>query len=82
MRFHIENMNCGGCARSVTKTVESEGRRRSRHEDGDSRILRIDRLHLQGARQRRLSRVSGVTADRRPAGNHRRGGTVSTRKDI
>ena len=23
MRFHIENMNCGGCARSVTKAVES-----------------------------------------------------------
>jgi copper chaperone len=23
MRFHIENMTCGGCARSVTKAVES-----------------------------------------------------------
>lgn len=23
MRFHIENMSCGGCARSVTKAVES-----------------------------------------------------------
>jgi copper chaperone len=23
MRFHIENMNCGGCARSVTKAIES-----------------------------------------------------------
>lgn len=22
MRFHIENMTCGGCARSVTKAVE------------------------------------------------------------
>ena len=23
MRFHIENMTCGGCARSVTKAVET-----------------------------------------------------------
>lgn len=23
MRFHIENMTCGGCARSVTKAVQS-----------------------------------------------------------
>lgn len=23
MRFHIENMTCGGCARSVTKAAES-----------------------------------------------------------
>jgi len=23
MRFHIENMTCGGCARSVTKAVEA-----------------------------------------------------------
>ncbi|MEX0405789.1 heavy-metal-associated domain-containing protein [Aquibium sp. LZ166] len=23
MQFHIENMTCGGCARSVTKAVES-----------------------------------------------------------
>jgi copper chaperone len=22
MRFHIENMTCGGCARSVTKAIE------------------------------------------------------------
>jgi copper chaperone len=22
MRFHIENMTCGGCARSVTKAVQ------------------------------------------------------------
>lgn len=23
MRFHIENMTCGGCARSVTKAIQS-----------------------------------------------------------
>ncbi|MCR9195275.1 MAG: heavy-metal-associated domain-containing protein [Hyphomonas sp.] len=23
MRFHIENMACGGCARSVTKAIQS-----------------------------------------------------------
>ena len=23
MQFHIENMTCGGCARSVTKAVQS-----------------------------------------------------------
>lgn len=23
MQFHIQNMNCGGCARSVTKAIES-----------------------------------------------------------
>jgi copper chaperone len=23
MRFHIENMTCGGCARSVTKAIET-----------------------------------------------------------
>jgi copper chaperone len=23
MRFHIENMTCGGCVRSVTKAVET-----------------------------------------------------------
>ena len=23
MRFHIENMTCGGCVRSVTKAVQS-----------------------------------------------------------
>jgi copper chaperone len=23
MRFHIQNMTCGGCARSVTKAVQS-----------------------------------------------------------
>jgi copper chaperone len=23
MQFHIENMTCGGCARSVTKAVEA-----------------------------------------------------------
>jgi len=23
MEFHIDNMNCGGCARSVTKTIQS-----------------------------------------------------------
>lgn len=23
MQFHIENMSCGGCARSVTKAIQS-----------------------------------------------------------
>lgn len=23
MQFHIENMTCGGCVRSVTKTIQS-----------------------------------------------------------
>ena len=23
MQFHIENMTCGGCARSVTKAIQS-----------------------------------------------------------
>ena len=23
MRFHIPNMNCGGCARSVTRAIQS-----------------------------------------------------------
>ncbi len=23
MRFHIKNMSCGGCARSVTKAIQS-----------------------------------------------------------
>ena len=23
MRFHIENMTCGGCARGVTKAIQS-----------------------------------------------------------
>lgn len=23
MQFHIENMHCGGCARSVTKAIQS-----------------------------------------------------------
>jgi copper chaperone len=27
MRFHIKNMNCGGCARSVTKAIERVDRK-------------------------------------------------------
>lgn len=23
MQFHVDNMTCGGCARSVTKTIQS-----------------------------------------------------------
>lgn len=42
MRFHIENMTCGGCARSVTKAVESVDPKASVNADPVTRTIAVE----------------------------------------
>lgn len=42
MRFHIENMTCGGCARSVTKTVETVDPKAKINADPVTKKVTID----------------------------------------
>ncbi len=42
MRFHIENMTCGGCARSVTKAVETVDPKAKINADPLTKTVTID----------------------------------------
>jgi copper chaperone len=42
MRFHIENMTCGGCARSVTKAVETVDAKAKVNADPVTKKLTIE----------------------------------------
>ena len=41
MRFHIRNMTCGGCARSVTKAIQSADRLAKVTTDPATRTVEI-----------------------------------------
>ena len=42
MRLHIENMSCGGCARSVTRAVEAVDPRARVDADPLTRTVTVD----------------------------------------
>ena len=42
MQFHIENMTCSGCARSVTKTIQSVDRGAVIKADPENRKVDVD----------------------------------------
>ena len=41
MQFHIENMTCGGCARSVTKAIQSVDPAAEVNVDPDARTVDV-----------------------------------------
>ncbi len=41
MQFHIENMSCGGCARSVTKAIQSVDPDANVTVDSDARKIEV-----------------------------------------
>lgn len=41
MQFHIENMTCGGCVRSVTKTIQSVDPAAEVTADPDTRKVEV-----------------------------------------
>jgi copper chaperone len=54
MRFHIENMTCGGCARSVTKAVETVDPKAKINADPVTKTVTIDSALPFGAFSRAL----------------------------
>jgi copper chaperone len=42
MQFHIDNMNCGGCARTVTRAIQSVDPDASIDTDPPSRLVKVD----------------------------------------
>lgn len=49
MRFHIENMTCGGCVRGVTKAITRLDPNARLEADTDARTVEI---HTSAARER------------------------------
>jgi copper chaperone len=42
MQFHIDNMTCGGCARTVTRAIQSVDPDASIDTDPPSRLVKVD----------------------------------------
>lgn len=42
MQFHLENMTCGGCARSVTKAIHSVDAHAVVSSDPPSRLVTVE----------------------------------------
>jgi copper chaperone len=42
MQFHIDNMTCGGCARTVTRAIQSVDPDASIDTDPPSRVVKVD----------------------------------------
>lgn len=42
MRFHIENMTCSGCARSVTKAIQSVDKGAVIRPDPETRKVQVE----------------------------------------
>ena len=42
MQFHIENMTCGGCARSVTKAIQSVDKAAVVTADPENRKIEVE----------------------------------------
>jgi copper chaperone len=42
MQFHIDNMTCGGCARAVTRAIQSVDPGASIDTDPPSRLVKVD----------------------------------------
>jgi copper chaperone len=42
MQFHIDNMTCGGCARTVTRAIQSVDWGASIDTDPPSRLVKVD----------------------------------------
>lgn len=49
MQLHIENMTCGGCARSVTKTIQSVDPAASVEADPSTRSVVVTTASPQAA---------------------------------
>jgi copper chaperone len=47
MKFHIDNMTCGGCARAVTKAIQSVDPDARIDTDPPSRLVKVDTAALQ-----------------------------------
>lgn len=47
MQFHIENMTCGGCVRSVTKAIQSVDPDAKVNADTDSRMVDVSTTVLR-----------------------------------
>ena len=48
MKFHIENMTCGGCARSVTKAIQSVDPDAKINADPPERSVEVESSATQG----------------------------------
>ena len=44
MQFHIENMTCFGCARSVTKAIQSVDKAAVNKADPENRMIDVETL--------------------------------------
>ncbi|MBJ2153887.1 MULTISPECIES: heavy-metal-associated domain-containing protein [Paracoccaceae] len=42
MQFHVESMTCGGCARSVTKAIESVDAQAKIETDPPTRTVKVE----------------------------------------
>lgn len=42
MQFHIQNMTCFGCARSVTKAIQSVDKRAAIKADPENRLVEVE----------------------------------------
>jgi copper chaperone len=47
MKFHIDNMTCGGCARTVTRAIQSVDPDARIDTDPPSRLVKVDTAALQ-----------------------------------
>lgn len=55
MQLKIENMTCGGCARSVTKAIQSVDPNARVEPDPAARTVRVETTATEAALQRSLA---------------------------
>ena len=67
LRFHVQNMTCGGCAKSVTKALADVDPKARVDIDLATREVRVDTQADEAAIVARLKQA-GYVAERRPEG--------------
>ena len=63
VRFVIENMNCGGCAKGVTATVKAADPSAQVEVDLDRKAVTVVGGHLEGAALARTLQAAGWKAE-------------------
>ena len=55
MQFHVEEMMCGGCAKSVTKAITDLDKNATVETDPQSRTVKVETSASQAAVQKALA---------------------------